>query len=702
VGRTIATTHVATSGASAFNLALLTRLLATAPGDATDRVNRLVAGLDGVASASPTTALETLADELGPRAATLAAADAPHVLADFLARFGHRGLSEGELRAPAWEDDPAPLLAALRTLGGARHAAGFRRRARAELRRADEEALLARLGPMRRAVFVRVLERAQRWVRERERTKSAAVAMMHHGRRLARSAARVLVGDGRLRQADDVFFLTLDELIVALEGGALQLALLERRRRRYWREGALPAPRDVDLDAPQANAAPTDSDALRGIGVSAGIGLGPARVVDGSETPHLEPGEVLVARVLDAALGPLLARAAGAVAEIGGTLSHGSVVARELGVPCVVDVREATRRIRTGERVLVDGGAGRVEVVAEDTAVAALSGPPAILEAAHPTDEPFHDLEPHPEARESVYFNLQDPETGLAVVASVGNRPADRGEALLAIMVPDGRVLFGVDLAQPRHASAGISVGGSTYDWEPIRLRYDGRLATHESEGFPPSLLPLGLAPRTVAVSLDVLFVPTTPAVDFCDGLAPDVLARLASLGRHHVEQSGRWIGRLTVDGRTVDIDGTGSRDHSWGRRRWEAADHWRLFTLRLGPDLAVHALSVSVEGRLVEGGFLWRDGKAERVTRVEYAFERAAEGVRAVELDVATAAGPPLAIKGVVERTVAVPVDLERRRPLRLFGKRPYRLVLHENFTRYEALGRVGYGMAEITQRPL
>src|SRR5207253_277950 len=106
--------------------------------------------------------------------------------------------------------------------------------------------------------------------------------------------------------------------------------------------------------------APPAEGELLGLGVSAGVGLGPARVVGPGQAVRLEPGEVLVAPVLDAALGPLLASAAGAVAEIGGLLSHGAVVARELGVPCVVDVRDATRRIRTGQPVTVDGSAGLV------------------------------------------------------------------------------------------------------------------------------------------------------------------------------------------------------------------------------------------------------------------------------------------------------------------------------------------------------
>src|SRR5204862_4576008 len=128
-----------------------------------------------------------------------------------------------------------------------------------------------------------------------------------------------------------------------------------------------------------------------GIGVSAGVAIGPARVLLPGDPLRLEPGEVLVAPVLDAAFGPILATAAGAVAEIGGLLSHGAVVARELGVPCVVDVRDATRRLRTGERVLVDGTTGEVRPLdagkeasngLRPPVVSPLPGPVETLEAA--------------------------------------------------------------------------------------------------------------------------------------------------------------------------------------------------------------------------------------------------------------------------------------------------------------------------------
>jgi len=213
--------------------------------------------------------------------------------------------------------------------------------------------------------------------------------------------------------------------------------------------------------------------------------------------------------------------------------------------------------------------------------------------------------------------------------------------------------------------------------------------------------LPLLLAPRTVPVRIRLDFLPATPAVDFCEGLPGDLLESLRPLGAHHLEQSGVFRGEVVVDGRRFGFEGTGSRDHSWGIRDWSAADHWRLFTVRFGDDLAVHALAVSVRGRLIEGGFLWREGRVEVLRQVRHAARREGGRVASVELEVAAATGPPLLLRGQVERTLVVPVDLEPR-PARHLAGRPYRLLLHENFTRYAAGGRVGYGMAEFTQRPL
>ncbi|HEY7511674.1 MAG TPA: PEP-utilizing enzyme, partial [Vicinamibacteria bacterium] len=532
---------------------------------------------------------------------------------------------------------------------------------------------------------------------------SLAIALVDRARGLGRAAARQLVRAGRLPVEDDVFFLTRDELVAALGGAPLPLAAIARRRRAHEREAALPAPRVVDLraDAADPDTVPVPADepaggpVLPGLGVSPGVGAGRARVVEGDEHERLEPGEVLVAPVLDAALGPALAAAAGAVAEVGGLLSHGAVVARELGVPCVVDVRDATRRIRTGDLVVVDGSRGRVTPLA--AAERGAEGAPRLV-VASPGDEPFHALLDDPRARESVYVNAQDPARGLTVVASAGVRRGGRGEALAAIGLPDGRVLFRLDRAPARFGERRLTVGAITVAWDPPGLRVAGDCAPHEGAAFPPGPLPLLLAPRTARVALDLTFHAGTPAVDLAAGLPDDVRHAMRELAAHHVEQSGDWNGTVAVDDRAWRFQGTGSRDHSWGLRDWDAADHWRLFTLRLG-GLALHALAAAARGRLIEGGFVWRDGRLEPVTRLEYAAERDGGRVRAFSLEVWTGASS-LRLRGQVLRTLRVPVQPERRLWRHLAGA-PYRLVLDEQFTRYELDGAQGYGMAEFTDRP-
>jgi hypothetical protein len=377
------------------------------------------------------------------------------------------------------------------------------------------------------------------------------------------------------------------------------------------------------------------------------------------------------------------------------------VVARELGVPCVVDVRDATRRIRPGEVVLVDGDTGRISVrTGADGAQGTEREPSPRLVAEDPAAERLHPPEPDPFARESVYMNAQDPATGLRLIATAGVRRGEAGESVVALSLPDGRVLFGLDLRRARVEAHGFSVGSASVGWTPPRLRYEGRLAVHEAAEFPPWPLSLVLAPRTAPVSIDLEFRATTPAVDLCETLSPEARRDTLPLGRHHVEQTGHWMGEVRVDGVSWAFDGTGGRDHSWGLRDWSALDHSRLFTLRIGEDFGLHALAVGVRGRHVEGGFVWEDGRLETITRIDYALERDGGRVASFELEVTTREGTRRDLRGIVERTLTIPVQVEKRLS-RLVAGRPYGLVLHEGFTRYEMEGRAGYGISELSERP-
>jgi phosphohistidine swiveling domain-containing protein len=715
-----AVTHVSTSGGSAVTMALLARVIGRdGAGDPMERTGRLLAGLEGVDSVAPAIALETIAAQARVReswrqwlsqpsrettAAFMAAegpADLRAELHSFLRRFGHRGLSEGDLSSRAWDEDPAPVFDSLQVLIKSQRSPGFGSRARAEIRAADEEAIAMRASFLARPLVHWAIRSAQQWVRRREHTKSLSVAVIRHSRRIVQAAATHLLEKGAIADRGVIDFLTLGEIRAALGGEPVPVLTAQRRRRRHDAECQLDAPREVDLrrEEPEARATHPADGEMRGIGVSAGIAIGRARVVT-TASPSIEPGEILVAPVLDAALAPLLATAAAAVAEIGGILSHGSVVAREMGVPCVVDVRDATRRLATGDKVIVDGGSGTVRVLKEPLPGETIGADEIRLTATDDTAVGLHPLAADRRARESVYFNMRDPERGLAVVFSMAVRPEGRGEALITVSLPDGRVLFALSLDAARVDAEGFRVGGFRLDWRPLRLSIDTFVAPHEATAFPPGPIPLLLAPRTIHLRGTLELEPTTPAIDFVETLSPEARGWLQELGGHHVEQSGRWRGTLEVDGRPLFFDGRGSRDHSWGLRDWEAADYWRLFMAPISDRLAVHAMIVSARGRLVTGGFLWRDGRVERISRVEYAATRDAAGrPRAFELELMAETGP-LRLSGQIERTVTIPVDPERRLWRHLAG-RPYRLLLHENFTRYELGGDVGHGMAEFTERP-
>lgn len=177
-----------------------------------------------------------------------------------------------------------------------------------------------------------------------------------------------LAEEGLLGHPDDVFFLTHQEVEdIALGRGTKEPIddLVARRRREYQRNLTVVLPeyshgRPRPL-TPKELEAREDIALLEGTGVSPGTVTGRARVItDPLRNAEIKPGEVLVAPVTDAAWTPLFVTASATVVDVGGPLSHGSIVAREFGIPCVVNVGKATSLIRTGQLITVDAGRGKV------------------------------------------------------------------------------------------------------------------------------------------------------------------------------------------------------------------------------------------------------------------------------------------------------------------------------------------------------
>jgi rifampicin phosphotransferase len=298
----------------------------------------------------------------------------------FLQRYGMRGPGEIDVSRPRYADDPSALIGAI--LGslaasgdgkpGAhrRHHLALAVEAEAAGERLVAAARRGLWGPLRMRLVRRLVRLARAGAGLREHPKFLLVRLLGKVREALLEAGALLAGRGSIERADDVFLFTSGELISALEAPEpidLRAAVAERRAR--LEADARRAPPFVvasDGDIP-ALAARTDipENCLSGTAASGGVVEGVARVVLDPAREVLQHGEILVAPFTDPGWTPLFVHAAGLVTEVGGLMTHGSVVAREYGIPAVVSVSDATRRIVTGQRIRVDGTRGFVELQPE-------------------------------------------------------------------------------------------------------------------------------------------------------------------------------------------------------------------------------------------------------------------------------------------------------------------------------------------------
>jgi pyruvate,water dikinase len=204
---------------------------------------------------------------------------------------------------------------------------------------------------------------ATRFLALRERAKAALLVLGGEERRVIAEAARRLHGSGMLADPQDVMFLSDAELEDMLLGSE-PVSTEELGRRRSAHANALtaaPLPETFEGLPGVEELPPIEGDVLRGWAASPGRVQGQARIIRGlSEAGRLEPGEIIVARTTDPSWTPLFLVAGGIVLEEGGPLSHAAIVARELGLPAVLNVKGATSAIADGSLVEVDGDAGIV------------------------------------------------------------------------------------------------------------------------------------------------------------------------------------------------------------------------------------------------------------------------------------------------------------------------------------------------------
>jgi pyruvate,water dikinase len=303
-------------------------------------------------------------------------------LQDFLSFWGWRSDVFAEFGHPSWREDPSTALTQLKgflanpTMSPAARQA--EERARRETLQRDLE---ARLPEQARPVFHALLPLAQQYLPisedhnftiDQKFTVVTREAFQHLGRRLA--------AEGLLADAEDVFYLTFDEVGALAEGrGAEALAAATARRRRDRASQVrmqpppfigTPPPADQPIDPLAAKffglgiRPSEDPKVIVGHAASPGSVTGIARVIRSlDQAGKLTPGDILVCQMTMPAWTPLFAQAGGVVADTGGALSHCAIVAREYGLPCVAGTMIGTRTIPDGARIHVDGSSGMVRIL---------------------------------------------------------------------------------------------------------------------------------------------------------------------------------------------------------------------------------------------------------------------------------------------------------------------------------------------------
>ena len=371
-----------------------------AAGQAPELVVPLCSGLGEVESSKPAVGIYQLATKARARPAVaeairhdepksvLARLDSPPdagwrqmsaAFRSFLFDFGYRVQGEYDPSTPDWSEEPTFALSQIRAMLDVAEAdspVALLKRAKAQ-RVALERQVRTAVDRQWRPAFDAMLADAQRFTRMREYSKAMWILGQRRGRATYLALSRGLAGAGVLTQPDDARFLTFGEIGALCRGRRLPDAgeRVARRRTQYLAAERMVLP-DTWTGMPQIKPKPRRGRGRRltGLGVSAGVATGRARIIaDVSATADrdIEPGEVLVAPFTDAPWTPLFIPAGAVVVETGGVLSHAATVAREFGIPCVVMVKGATQTIRDGDLVTVDGTAGTVTIAPPERAAPA-------------------------------------------------------------------------------------------------------------------------------------------------------------------------------------------------------------------------------------------------------------------------------------------------------------------------------------------
>ncbi|WP_199613572.1 phosphoenolpyruvate synthase [Paenibacillus alkalitolerans] len=292
-------------------------------------------------------------------------------LESFLQKYGMRCVGEIDITRPRWIEEPVQLVPSIisniRTTSSGEH----RKKYKLGEQEAEDAAreIVSLFSFIEKRWVSRLVKLYRNLMGMREHHKFALVKHLYSYKRAIMEETGKLVRSGTLPREEDIFYFTLDELIALIENrftGNVR-EIIDERAQRHERNRKLKSPRVMtsegeiitgklrDVKAPEG--------AILGTPVSAGVVEGVARVVLRPEDAKLNPGEILVAPYTDPGWTPLFTSVVGLITEVGGMMTHGSVIAREYGIPAVVGIERATEIIKDGSYIRVDGTNGFVQIL---------------------------------------------------------------------------------------------------------------------------------------------------------------------------------------------------------------------------------------------------------------------------------------------------------------------------------------------------
>ncbi|HDV8361437.1 TPA: phosphoenolpyruvate synthase [Bacillus cereus] len=300
--------------------------------------------------------------------------EARDAILTFLNKYGMRCSGEIDITKTRWSEKPTTIIPMiLNNIRDFEYGAS-KRKFEEGLQEAlkKEEELVDRLqhlsgGKQKVEETKRMIRNIRNFIGYREYPKYGMINRYFIYKQALLKEAEQLVQSGAIREVDDIYYLTFEELHEVVRTSKLDYKLIQKQKNDYKLYEKLTPPRimtsDGEIITGKYKRENLPADAIVGLPVSSGVIEGRARVILNMEEANLEEGDILVTAFTDPGWTPLFVSIKGLVTEVGGLMTHGAVIAREYGLPAVVGVENATKLIKDGQRIRVHGTEGYIEVL---------------------------------------------------------------------------------------------------------------------------------------------------------------------------------------------------------------------------------------------------------------------------------------------------------------------------------------------------